>query len=461
MTDVYADLLVIGAGAAGSTAATTAARAGRLVVMVERSAIGGTCLNDGCDPTKTLLFIAERLYSAQHAKRYGLHIPTVEAKWDEVQAYVQQRLNTIRGGTSDEASQHLEKQGVKVLLGEARFISPHEVVVLNGQGEYTVYAERVILAPGCETIIPDVEGITDTDFISNSEAVDLPVLPRQLAIVGGGAIGIEFAQMFHRFGVKVTVLEHGSILLDKEDREVATHLIESLTQEGIHFKTGIELLRLDKVEWKKQLTFRNSDGVVEVLVVDEILLSIGRKPALERLNLDVAGVETTKKGITVDETLRTNVPHIWAAGDATGGLQFTHLASEQGKLVAQNAFAEHPRSFGKPVIPWVTYTDPPLAHVGKTEEELQQEGVEYRVGRMPFAEVERAISQDETQGFVKLLADTDGKILGGHILGIRADDLLAPIVVAMQAGLTASDLAATILPYPTLGEAVRHAAEKI
>lgn len=455
------DLLVIGAGAAGSTAATTAAQRGRRVAMVERDKIGGTCLNYGCDPTKTLLYIAEVLYHAQYAGRYGLHIPTVTADWAEVQAYVQGVLNGVRGGTSDEASAALKRQGIEVLKGEARFISPHEVVITSEREEYTVFAERVILAPGGETIVPQVEGLEQAGFITNAEAVALPLLPRRLAILGGGAIGIEFAQLFHRFGVEVTVLEHGDTLLAKEDSEVAAQLVELLTQEGIHTKTGIELLHVNGAKEGKRLTFRNRDKGEEVLIVDEILLSIGRKPALEALHLAAAGVETTKHGVTVDETLRTNVPHIWAAGDVTGGLQFTHLATEQGKFAAQNAFSEQPQPFGDRVIPWVTYTDPPLAHVGKTEEELRAAQVAYRVGRMPFAEVERAISQAQTHGFVKLLVDVQGKILGGHILGTRADDLLAPVVVAMQAGLTADKLGATILPYPTLSEGVRHAAENI
>ncbi len=467
MAEQHYDLLIIGAGAAGSTAATTAAQHNARVVMVERDKIGGTCLNYGCDPTKTLLYIAERLYQAQHASRYGLRISSAAITWEEVQAYVRQVINSIRGGTSNEASEELKKNGVEVIQGEARFISPHEVVVTSkqdgqkGSEEHAIFAERIIIASGSETIIPPIEGLNTTGFITNVEAVALPSLPGRLAVVGGGAIGIEFAQMFRRFGVEVTVLEHSPLLLNKEDREVADQLVGLLNKEGIRTETGIELLSVHRAENGKHLKFRTSTKIEEELEVDEILLSIGRKPTLETLNLEAAGVEATKKGITVDAMLRTNVEHIWAAGDITGTYQFTHFAYEQGKVASQNAFAQQPQPFGDRVIPWVTFTDPPLSHVGKTEEELREAGMEYTVGRMQFKDVERAVSQGATDGLVKLLVDTQGKILGGHILGTRADDLLAPIVVAMQAGLPASALASTILPYPTLSEGVRWAADRI
>ena len=467
MAKQHYDVLVIGAGAAGSTAATAVAERGVRVALIERDEIGGTCLNYGCDPTKTLLFIADLLYQTQHARRYGLHIPTASVDWKEVQHYVQHIITTMRGGTTDEAQTQMKKRGVEVFRGEARFISAHEIMVTSKQEGHiearkqTLSAERILIAAGDETVIPQIDGLQQVGFITNVEAVALPALPRRLAILGGGAIGIEFAQMFHRFGVDVTVLEHSSSLLSKEDREVADILVDLLRKEGLRMETGTELIRMRGADDGKHLLFRNREDVEEEVVVDEVLLSVGRKPTIEALNLEAAGIETTEHGISVDATLRTNVPHIWAAGDVTGGYQFTHVANEQGTLVAQNMFAEQPQPFGDRIVPWVTYTNPPLAHVGKTEEELREAGVEYKVGRMYFKEVERAVAQDETEGMVKVLVNTQGKILGGHILGARADDLLAPLVVAMQADLPVQILASTILPYPTLSEAVRHAAESI
>jgi dihydrolipoamide dehydrogenase len=457
MTNSKYDLLVIGAGAAGSSAVTSIAKEGRRIALVERHILGGTCLNYGCDPTKTLLHIANLLYQAHHSNQYGLRIPTATFEWKDVLARVQQVITRLRGGTPGEASDKLVQQGIDVLEGEASFISLHEVVV-DGK---TISAERIIIATGSETIVPPIEGLKEAGFITNVEAVGLPDLPRRLAVVGGGAIGMEFAQMFHRFGVDVTVLERGPTMLDKEDRELADQLCKLLTSEGLRLEINAELKRVQRDGACKRLTISCSGRKEEELVVDEILMAIGRKPSFESLHLGAAGVKTTKKGIIVDATLRTNVPHLWAAGDVASEYQFTHVASEQGKIAARNAFATDPQAFDDRVIPWVTFTNPALAHVGKTEEQLREAGVKYKAARMPMSENERAVTKGETEGLVKLLLDIEGKILGGHILAEGGDELLAPIVLAMHANLPASTIASTILPYPTMAEAVRWAADRL
>ena len=448
------DLIVIGAGAAGSTAATTAASKGARVAMIERDKLGGTCLNYGCDPTKTMIHIAKLLYSAQHAGQFGLHFSEATTRWSEVISWVQQAVNRIRGGTSEEASANMAKEGVEVLHGEASFVSPHELTVSSK----TLQAERIIIASGGKNVILPIEGLEVTGYITNIEAISLSTLPRRVAIIGGGAIGMEFAQMFHRFGVEIIVLEHSPNLLDKEDREVADILCTLLRNEGLRLETNVELLRTKRDQQGKSLTFRCGDGDEEQLNVDEILLAVGRQPAIAALHLDKAGVKTSKKGIEVDAHLRTSVPHIWAAGDVTGGLQFTHVAYEQGKIAAHNAFSSESQAFDHFVIPWVTFTDPALAHVGKTEEQLKEAGISYQTGCKYFKDVERAIAEGETSGLVKLLFDEKGTILGGHILAPNAGNLIAPILLAMQNGLPIEKLANTIMPYPTLVEAVRWAA---
>ncbi|HYL41974.1 MAG TPA: FAD-dependent oxidoreductase [Ktedonobacteraceae bacterium] len=451
------DLLVIGAGAAGSTAATTAADNGKRVALVERDKIGGTCLNYGCDPTKTMLHIANLLYHARHADQFGIHHLDAKVEWPAVMARVHQVIDRIRGGTSEEAAKELTRKGIDVLVGEAVFVSPHELTIAGK----LVSAARIIIASGCQNIVPVIEGLNEVGFISNVEAVSLPALPRSLAIVGGGAIGIEFAQMFRRFGVDVTVLEHSSTILDKEDHEVAEALCKLLVDEGIRMETDVELQRAQRDPHGKRLMMRCGDRQEEQLVVDEILLAIGRRPSLEPLQLEKAGVNTSKRGIYVDATLRTNVSHIWAAGDVTGAYQFTHVAYEQGKLAANNAFAKEPLPFDDRVIPWVTYTDPSLAHVGKTEEQLRNEQAAYQVTRMYFKDVERAVAEGATSGLVKLLVDKQGLLLGGHVLAPHAGDLLAPIILSMRTGITAEMLASTIMPYPTMVEGVRWAADRL
>lgn len=448
------DLLVIGAGAAGSSAVTTIDTHNLRVGLVERHVLGGTCLNYGCDPTKTLLHIANERYHAQYARPYGLRIPEAGFVWSDVQSYVQQVIKRLRGGTLEEAHAELEKKGITILDGEATFVSPHEVQI-SGK---SVSADRILIATGSETVVPPVEGLQEAGYITNIQAVSLPQLPGRLAVVGGGAIGMEFAQMFQRFGVEVTVLERSSMILDKEDRELADNLCDILTKEGMRLETDAELERVQCEGGGKRLTIRCGQRQEETLVVDEILMAVGRKASFEALHLDAAGVKTSKKGIVVDATLRTSVPHIWAAGDVASQYQFTHVATAQGKLAARNAFASNPQPFDDRAVPWVTFTDPALAHVGKTEEQLKEEGTPNRVARMSFSKNERAITMGETAGLVKLLTDMEGKLLGGHILSVRGDDLLAPIVLAMHANLSLEQLASALMPYPTLSEAVAGAA---
>jgi pyruvate/2-oxoglutarate dehydrogenase complex dihydrolipoamide dehydrogenase (E3) component len=279
-------------------------------------------------------------------------------------------------------------------------------------------------------------------------------------VIGGGPIGLEFAQMFSRFGAQVVVIEREMQPLPREDPELAMALCSQLTAEGIRLEFGAEMRCGELSERGKHIHLHGEGGNDEDLVADQLLVAVGRQPALGALNLEAAGVQTTEKGIPTDATLRTNVPHIWAAGDITSKYQFTHVASRQGKLAAHNVFAKTPRAFDDSLIPWVTFTDPELARVGQSEADLQEAGIKYRVGRANFDKLDRAITNDQTFGNVKLLADVKGKILGGHILAANAGELIAPVIYAMRYGLTVKMVAEAILPYPTMAEAVRSAASQ-
>jgi len=458
MTNNEYDLIVIGAGGAGSTAAGNAAGSGKRVALIERDKLGGTCLNYGCDPTKTLLHKASVLYHARHASTLGLCIPQAEADWAAVQAHVRQVQETIRGGTPEQARAGIAAQGIDLFMGEAMFTSRHEIRV-NGE---TLRGKRFVIATGTTALIPDIEGLAEAGYITNVEAVSLPELPKRLVVIGGGPIGLEFAQMFSRFGAQVVVLERDRQPLPREDSELAMALCSQLTAEGIRLEFGVEM-RCGSVdnERGKHIHFHGEEGREEDLVADQLLVAVGRLPALDALNLEAAGVEYTEEGITTDATLRTNVPHIWAAGDITSKHQFTHVASDQGELVAHNVFARKPKAFDDRFIPWVTFTDPELARVGLSEADLQEAKIEYRLGRAHFNKLDRALANDQTFGSVKLLADADGKILGGHILGANAGELIAPVVYAMRFGLTVKRIAGAMLPYPTMAEAVRWAAAQI
>lgn len=452
------DLIVIGAGGAGSTAATTAASLGKRVALIERDKLGGTCLNYGCDPTKTLLHTAHLLYQAQHASELGLRIPSAKADWAAVQAHVRQVQETIRGGPLEQAQANIAAQGINLFMGEAMFTSSHAIRV-NGE---TLHGKQFVIATGTMAFIPDIEGLSEAGYITNVEAVSLPELPKRLVVIGGGPIGLEFAQMFSRFGVQVVVLERGQQPLPREDQELAMALCARLTAEGLRLEFGSEM-RCGAVgnARGKHIHFHKEGGQAEDLVADQLLVAVGRRPALGALKLEAAGVHYTDDGLPTDATLRTNVPHIWAAGDITSRYQFTHVASDQGELVAHNVFAQEPQAFDDRVIPWVTFTDPELARVGLSEADVQAAKIEYRVGRAYFNKLDRAIANDQTFGSVKLLADADGKILGGHILGANAGDLIAPVVYAMRFGLTVKMMAEAMLPYPTMAEAVRWAAAQL
>jgi pyruvate/2-oxoglutarate dehydrogenase complex dihydrolipoamide dehydrogenase (E3) component len=456
MSDDSFDLLIIGAGPAGGAAAAVAAERGVRVAQVERDKLGGTCLNYGCDPTKTLLHTAHLLSTARHAERYGLRIPSAEANWPAVLERVKRLQDQIRGGDDAQARAKLAReQGIELLKGEARFRAPHQVVV----GERTLRAEQIIIATGNQAVVPEIKGLREAGFITHKEAVVLSELPQRLAILGGGPIGIEFADLFARFGVQVTVLEQAATMLAKDDRELADLLCALLATQGIRLETEVEVQQVQRVTGGKRLAIRCATGDDEQLEVDELLVAIGFTPALDALELEAAGVETTDSGIKVDAMLRTSVRHIWAAGDVASEYQFTHVAAKQGRLAAQNALANEPRPFDDRAIPWVTYTDPELAHVGQTEEQLREKGVAYTVGRKRLVDVERAVVTGQTDGLVKLLVGSDGTILGGHILAAGAGELIAPVVLAMRVGLTAEQLASAILPYPTLAASVRQAAE--
>ena len=455
-TDEY-DLIVIGAGGAGSTAAGNAAEMGKHVALIERDKLGGTCLNYGCDPTKTLLHTASVFYHASHASGLGLRISQAKVDWETVQTHVRQVQETIRGGTLEQASAGIAAQGIDLFMGEAMFTSPHEIRV-NG---VTLRSKRFVIATGTVAMIPEIDGLSKAGYITNVEAVSLPELPKRLVVIGGGPIGLEFAQMFSRLGAQVTVLERGERPLPREDPELAMLLCSQLTAEGIRLEFGAEMRCGDIDEHGKHIHLHGKDGKKEDLTADQLLIAVGRKPALDKLNLEAAGVQYTEDGVTTDATLRTNVLHIWAAGDITSKYQFTHVASDQGKLVAHNVFARKPKEFDDRVIPWVTFTDPELARVGMLEAELKEAKIEYRVGRAYFNKLDRAIANNQTFGSVKLLADMDGNILGGHILSANAGELIAPIIYAMRFGLTAKKMAGAMLPYPTMTEAVRWAASQL
>jgi pyruvate/2-oxoglutarate dehydrogenase complex dihydrolipoamide dehydrogenase (E3) component len=453
------DLLIIGAGPAGGSAADEAAGRGARVALVERHRMGGTCLNYGCDPTKAMLYIAEQLHNARTSAGYGLDIRSARLNWGRMRSYVDGVIDAMRGGSDADARASVERTGVDVLDGTAAFRDPHTVLV----DERPVRAERVLIAAGSRASVPPIPGLAECGYITHREAVALPALPRRLAIIGGGPVGVEFAQIFSRFGSRVTIVEQDARLLSRLDAGLAGRLADLFQHEGIRVEVATALEGVERVPRGKRLRLRRSGAKrVHTLVVDEILVAAGFRPDLGALNLEAAGVTLDERGsIAVDATLHTSAAHIWAAGDIASQYQFTNVASAQGRLAAANALGGRPQRFDSQVVPGCVYTAPTLAMVGALEEDLRAQGVAYRCATVEMAQVERAIAESRTQGAVKLLVGDNGRILGAHALAYGADNLIASFAVAMQAGMTVAALADTLMPYPTAASAVQRVARRM
>ncbi len=448
------NLIVIGGGSAGSSCAEKCNKAGLKVALIERDGLGGTCLNYGCDPTKAALHAAKILHVAQQSDQYGLTIPEADLEWWSLQAYVRDIQEKVRGATKNEARRQMRERGIELLIGEASFVSPHEVKV-NGR---VLTADHILIATGTEAAVPPVLGLAQTSYVTNKTIFDMPTRPASLAIIGGGPIGVEFAQLFARLGTQVYVYEADSQILPKDDPELAAELSRILQSEGIEIQTQAELTAVIATPKGQQLTIRYESGYEDKLEVSELLIAFGRKTAVSALNLDVAGVKMQDGRIQTDETLATSIGHIWAAGDVTANHPFTHVAWRQGVHVAKNIINGQSQPFSLGPIPWVTYTDPELAHVGQTTIELENAGIPFRELALPMEDVTRATLTGQTDGRIKLLVGEGDLILGGHILAANGGELLGPIILAMQANVPLTALADTVWPYPTLSAGLGKAA---
>jgi pyruvate/2-oxoglutarate dehydrogenase complex dihydrolipoamide dehydrogenase (E3) component len=443
------DLIVVGAGAAGSTAASEARGQGARVAMVEQWKVGGTCLNAGCDPTKALVRAAHALHETRTANRFGIEVEDVQVDWPRVIDRVERVIDTIRGGDGD---RNIREAGIDLRKGHARLLSPTEVAV---EGD-VLRGEAVILATGVRAFIPALPGLREAGFMTNVEAVTLPALPRSLAVIGGGTIAMEFAQIFARFGVRVTVLGRNPRLLPLEEPELVETLRGLLEQEGVRIETGVSLERVTSSGDRKRIV-AHRDGARFEIEADEILVAAGRTPQVEDLGLETAGVVYDATGIIADATLRTSAPGVWSAGDCVAGSpRFTSLADHQGRIAAHNALGGLPvREAIETVVPTAVFTDPELGRVGFTEAAARRAGHAVRAETVPMRDLARAVITGETAGAVKLVADAaTGRMLGGSVLAAGGGELLGEIALAVRLGLTCHAIADTLHAYPTFSEGV-------
>ena len=458
------DICVIGAGASGLTVAAAAASFGVSVVLIEQGLMGGDCLNYGCVPSKALLAAAKHAQSVREAARFGISAGEPQINFTTVRDHIRDVIAAIEPNDSVERFTGL---GVRVIEAEAHFKDKRSVIA----GAYDVRARRFVIATGSRPFIPPIEGLDNVSYVTNETVFDLPRRPTHLVIIGGGPIGMEMAQAFHRLGTKVTVVEAGRALA-KDDPEIAALLVGSLRAEGIEIREnakverivkrgrgGIRIVLAGQGERADERAGEEGAGSQEEAIEgSHLLVATGRAAHVDGLGLDKARIAYDRRGIKVNSRLRTRNRRVYAIGDATGGFQFTHWGGYQAGLVLRSILFRFGGRMDNSLIPWVTYTDPELAHVGLTEEEAVKRHGKIAILRWPFSENDRAQTERSTRGLVKVLATRRGRILGVDILGRGAGELIAPWALAIGNGLTVSAMATAVFPYPTMSEASKRAA---
>lgn len=446
------DLCVIGAGSAGLSVAATAALLGVRTVLIERDRMGGECLNTGCVPSKSLLAAAKAAHTIRAASIFGIDaVPSIDFK--RIHEYVHSVITAIAPHDSVE---RFQKLGVEVIQGEARFTGPRTIATACGR---VIEARRVVIATGSAAAVPPIPGLDQVRYFTNENIFEIEVLPEHLIVIGAGPIGIELGQAYRRLGAEVTVLERANAL-PNDDQEHAHSLLQRLSAEGLTIREQVDVKNVQA-----------ESGRIRVKVVEagrsgnvygtHLLIATGRKPRVEGMGLKEAGVEYNDKGVVVDDRLRTTARGVYAAGDVVDAPHFTHVCSYHAGIVIKNALFHLPAKVNYRSLPWVTYTDPELAQVGLTEAKARERhGDDVRVVRVPFAANDRAQTETQTHGSLKLIATPGGKVLGASILGTHAGELTHLWVVAIEQGLKLRDLAQMIAPYPTWGELNKAAASE-
>lgn len=447
---IKADICVIGAGSAGLTVAAGAAQMGARTVLIEAGRMGGDCLNTGCVPSKSLIAAAKLAHMSRTARRYGIRLPDPEVEFAAVNRYVQGVIGAIAPHDSIE---RFEALGVTVIRAQGRFIDKRTVVA----GEQRVRARRFVIATGSSAAVPEVSGLESVPYFTNETLFDNTVLPEHLIVIGAGPIGCEMAQAHRRLGARVTVIDINH-MLPKDDPEAVGIVRQAFTAEGITLHEKVRVQRVEKAAAGLNVILTGEDGEQRI-AGSHLLVAAGRKPNIESLGLEAAGVCYGPKGLDVSARLRTSNPRIYAAGDVAGGFQFTHLAGYHAGIVLRNALFRVPAKTDLRALPWVTYTNPEIAQVGLTEAQAQKaHGKSVSVLRAAFSENDRAQTEGTTDGFIKIIVGRRGEVLGATIVGPQAGELILLWALAMSQRLRIGALATVIAPYPTLSEISKRAA---
>jgi pyruvate/2-oxoglutarate dehydrogenase complex dihydrolipoamide dehydrogenase (E3) component len=447
------DAVVIGAGQAGVPLATTLAKAGRKTALVEREHVGGTCINEGCTPTKTMVASAKVAYFNRRSEDYGVSNGQVAVDMIRVRQRKRDIVESFRSG----GEKRLADAGVELIRGEARFSGSRELeVTLNSGATVQLSADNIFINVGARPANPPVEGLDSVPKLNSTTIMELDEVPDHLLVLGGSYVGLEFAQMFRRFGSRVTVVQRGKQLMSREDTDVAEAVAEIMRQDGIEVLLGTQTQGAAQGnDGKIRLRVSTPEGE-RTLEGSHLLVAAGRPPNTDRLNLDAAGIETDKRGqIKVNERLETNVEGVYALGDVKGGPAFTHISYDDFRIVRTNLLEGGNATITDRKVPYTVFIDPQLGRAGLSEQEAREQGLNIRVAKIPMSYVARAIEVDETRGFMKAVVDPDtGQILGCAILGVEGGEIAAMLQIAMMGGVPYTTLRDTVFSHPTLSESL-------
>lgn len=450
------DAIIVGAGQAGVPLAKSLAQAGWRTALVERAHVGGTCVNEGCTPTKTMIASARVAYLAGRARDYGV----VAGEISVDMTAVRQRKRDLVVSWRDGSRRRLEfTANLELLMGEASFVGPHTLEVRQAGGApLSIEARRVFINTGCRPAIPALPGLAEVPYLTSTTIMELDSVPRHLLILGGGYVAVEFGQMFRRFGSRVTLVQRRQTLLSREDPDIAQAVAGVLQEDGVDLVLGAEALSVTRAAAGEIELKVKTAGATMSLLGSHLLVATGRVPNTEALNLRAAGLEADAQGyLPVNDRLETQVEGVYALGDVNGEPAFTHISYDDFRVVRANLLEGGNSTTRDRVVPYVVYTDPELGRVGLSEREARARGFDVRVFSMPMAYVARALEMNEARGLMKVVVDTrEDRILGCAILGVEGGEIMSVVQMAMMGGLTASRLRDTVFAHPTLAEALNN-----
>jgi len=447
------DAIIIGSGQAAKPLADALVRANFKVALIEKAHVGGSCVNYGCSPTKTMVSSARVAHMVRRAAEYGVNISEISVDMKTIRANKQKIVEDFRNGIIYKFE---NLKTLDLIMGEAKFISSDMVEIkLNDGGAKQIRSDKIFINAGCRTFIPTIPGLDDVQYLTSTSIMELDEVPEHLIVLGGGYIGIEFGQLFHRFGSEVTIIQKGDQLLVREDSDIAEEVAQILTEEGINVLLNAEAANVKNNDGEISVTYEtdNEEGTVSG---SHLLVAVGRRSNADQLALEAAGIESDDSGyIVVNEKLESNVPGIFALGDIKGGAQFTHISYDDFRIIRSNLLEGKDASTENRQIPYVVYMDPQLGRVGISEAEAKAKGYNYKVAKIPMTYVARALETNETRGIMKAIVDLDTNlILGCAVLGMEGGEIMSIIQTAMMGNIPYTVLKDAVYAHPTLAESL-------